>query len=260
MLVRSHFSALAEAINLRCTAGDGAMADSGGLKAGLIVAYYYLSNKMAKVVKVTLLENNQDEKASKTDKFTDLSVNHNFIFGDALHALTGNKTQQTKLCRLENLPKEEDCQQLRDYMIQRLNGLTGDEYRLWTSTEYCELRDLVLSRLLTLLNARRGGEPALIKLTEWQEAVDDHWLDVASVNHCDDIKQFKLTYRTGKGNNHLVPVLFPSDVVTATQKLCNSTVQNSYGMNAYVFPNTKHSLDHVSEWHSVHRVSMDVPK
>ena len=103
-----------------------------------------------------------------------------------------------------------------------------------------------------------------IHMRNWQ-AVDDRWLEAASVNHCENIEQqpfreFKLTYQTGKGTNHLVPVLFPSDIVTATQKLCNSTVQNScvtHDMNAHVFPNTKQSLDHVSGWHSVHRVSMD---
>jgi len=57
---------------------------------------------------IPMLENNQDKKASKIDKFADvLALNHNFIFEDALYALI--KTRQTKLCRPENLPKEEDC-------------------------------------------------------------------------------------------------------------------------------------------------------
>jgi len=80
------------------------------------------------------------------------------------------------------MTKEEDCQQLHDYTISRITELTGDEYRLWTSTDFCELHDLVLSRL-TLFNARCGGEPAHLMLTEWKEAVDDRWLDSVSVRN-----------------------------------------------------------------------------
>ena len=43
---------------------------------------------MAKVVKVTYLERNDDDKAAEIDKFTDvLALNHNFIFGDALYQI-----------------------------------------------------------------------------------------------------------------------------------------------------------------------------
>jgi len=116
------------------------------------------------------LERNEDDKAAEIDKFTDvLALNHNFIFGNALYQI--NKSRQTKLHRPENLPKEEDCQQRHDYTISRIRELTGDEYRLWTSTDFCELCDLVLSRL-TLFNARLGGEPARLTLTEWKEAAD----------------------------------------------------------------------------------------
>jgi len=124
---------------------------------------------------------------------------------------------------------------------------------------------LVLSRL-TLFNARRGGEPAHLTLTEWKQAVDDRWLDSVSVHNSGSdlerrlFREFKLTYQTGKGNNHLVPVLFPSDILVAMQTLCESTTRTSNGIhsdNVYLFPNSKHSLDHVSGWHAVHRVSMD---
>lgn len=74
------------------------------------IAYYYLQKKMAKIVKVTYLEKNEDHKAAEVVKFTDvLALNHNIIFGDALYKI--NKTRQTKLRRPENLPREEDCQQ-----------------------------------------------------------------------------------------------------------------------------------------------------
>jgi len=197
------------------------------------------------------------------DKFTDvLALNHNIIFGDALYKI--NKTRQTKLRRPENLPREEDCQQLRDYTLRRIAELTSDEYHVWNAAEYCELRDLVLSRL-TLFNARRGGEPARLTLSEWQEAVDGQWLDSAAIGNSTDLEQrlfreFRITYQTGKGNNHLVPILFPLDTCQGMMKLTDQTVRSFVGIhqnNVYAFPNSKHSLDHVSGWHSVHRVSTD---
>jgi len=261
MLVRSNFQALEDAINIRCTEHE--QEGDEGLKAGLKISYYYLIKKFAKIVKVTHLQSGEDHKAAEVDKFTDvLALNHNILFGDALYKI--NKRRQTKLRRPENLPQEEDCQKLRDYTLKRMSELTADEYRVWSSTDYCELRDLVLSRL-TLFNARRGGEPARLTMAEWQEAVADSWLDSTAVADSSDVdkelfKEFKITYQTGKGNNHLVPILFPSDTISAMEKLTDSTVRNFAGIhhnNLYTFPNSKHSMDHVSGWHSVHRVSTD---
>lgn len=65
------------------------------------------------------LKCNEDDKANEVDKFTDvLALNHKLLFGDALYKI--NKNRQTKLRRPENLPKEEYCQQLRDYKLERI--------------------------------------------------------------------------------------------------------------------------------------------
>ena len=55
--------------------------------------------------------------------------------------------------------------------LQRIENFTSDEYHVWSSSDYCKLRDLVLSGM-TLFNARRGGELDRLTLTEWQEATD----------------------------------------------------------------------------------------
>ena len=260
MLIRSNFYALEEAISRRTVEGEN---ETDGLKAGLKMAYYYLLKKMAKIVKASYLVQNEDSKAQEVDKFTEvLSLNHNILFGDALYKI--NNTRQTKLRRPDKLPTEEDCHRLRQYTLNRVSHLISDEYTLWTATEYCELRDLVLSRV-TLFNARRGGEPARLTLQEWNNARDDGWLDSSNINHCSDIERqlfsnFKLTYQTGKGNNHLVPILFPADIITAMEKLTDVAMRHSVGINTtncYAFPSSKNSLDHVSGWHSIHRVSTD---
>ncbi|KAK3800728.1 hypothetical protein RRG08_003133 [Elysia crispata] len=37
--------------------------------------------------------------------------------------------------------------------------MTGDEYLIWSSSDFVKMRNLIVSRL-TMFNARRGGEPA----------------------------------------------------------------------------------------------------
>jgi len=62
-------------------------------------------------MKMSYLVENKDTKAQETDKFIEvLSLNHNMLLGDALYNL--NNTRQTKLCRPDKLPTEEDCQRL----------------------------------------------------------------------------------------------------------------------------------------------------
>jgi len=55
----------------------------------------------------------------------------------------------------------------------------------WTATEYCELRDLVLSRV-TLFNARSGSKPARLTLKEQHNAHDYGWHDRNNTDHCND--------------------------------------------------------------------------
>jgi len=107
--------------------------------------------------------------------------------------------------------------------------------------------------------------PRSLYCVRWQEAVDRQWLDSAAISNSTDLEQrlfqeFKITYQTGKGNNHLVPILFPLDTCPGMMKLTDQTIRSYVGIhqnNVYAFPNSKHSLDHVNGWHSVHRVSTD---
>ena len=76
-------------------------------------------------------------------------------------------------------------------------------YELWDKDSYAELRDLTVS-WLTLSNARRGGEPTRMLLSEWKEAEKNVWL------------------REKEPASDLVPVLIPPDVTTAAQILSES--------------------------------------
>ena len=66
----------------------------------------------------------------------------------------------------------------------------------------------------------------------------------------------KVGYQTGKGNQHLVPVLFPQDCISGLRKLANKCIRKACGIaeeNDYLFP-TLRGDTHVSGWHSVKRV------
>ena len=69
------------------------------------------------------------------------------------------------------------------------------------------------------------------------------------------IQKLKITYQGGKGNNHLVPILVPTDCFKGMKVLCDRSVRISVGIleaNQYAFPSTGKSDRHVSGWHTVY--------
>jgi hypothetical protein len=74
------------------------------------------------------------------------------------------------------LPKEDDIKKLKVYSVQRIATILQDPFRVWEPHIFAELRDLTVSRL-TLFNARRGGEPSRLLLSEWHDAEAGSWFD-----------------------------------------------------------------------------------
>lgn len=260
MLCRANFQLLTQAIETTTTS-----AEKNEIKAGVKYATYYLIKSFSKVMKGTHLINDQDSKAAEIDKFLDvLALNKNFLFGDATYVL--NRNRQVKLRRPEALPTESDVEKLKQYTVNRIADILGDPFCSWSATEFVELRDLTVSRL-TLFNARRGGEPARMTISEWREAETNVWLkkNISSKDASDEVERMlfndmKLTYQSGKGNNHLVPVLIPVDTIAAMQKLGDEAVRDSATVlhnNSYMFPSTHSSDEHVSGWHAIRRVCGD---
>jgi hypothetical protein len=136
---------------------------------------------------------------------------------------------------------------LKNYTVKRMETIIDQQrFSLWHKRTFTELRDLVVSRL-TLFNVRRGGEPARLSLTEWAEAESDIWLNDQAVRPENDIDRklfldLKITFQTGKGNNHLVPVLIPEDSTAAMKLLADKEVRESSGIsltNNFMFPSAK---------------------
>jgi len=231
----------------------------GKEKSGLQIAVYYLLIKAAKTLKVFYLIRRDKEKANETAEFLDvLRESKDTFIGGAIY--NTNKNRNTQLRRVDNLPQIEDLGKLRNYMTAKISEMTGDEYLHWTSSEFVELRDLACARL-TLFNARRGGEPARLKISHWTDACNEVWFDrnrIAAMpaEEQEYFKNTRIMYQTGKGVNHLVPVLVPEDTVTALTKLADPVLREQCGVNkdnSYLFPSTLSSESNVSGWHSLNR-------
>lgn len=207
------------------------------------------------MIKATHLAGEGDEAAAEVDKFIAvLELNKDFLFGDATYAI--NKNRQVKLRKPEEMPLEVDMEKLRTHTVDEVEGMINDEFTFTDAHNFRKLRDLTVTRL-TLFNARRGGEPCRLKINEWQEAKEGVWIDKQKADAVDDplhremLDSYKVTYQTGKGNNHLVPILFPKDTVEAMNRLCDVEAREMAGIpndNMYVFACTQNSSSHVSGW------------
>jgi len=260
MLNHENFEILKEAITQYTTRPDVEDVQEG-LKAGMKSALYTLLRKAAKILKANYVITNQLSDSTRIDLFLHvLTMCKNMVFGDATYKL--NKQRQMKLRRPAQLPPEDDCARLRTYTLSRISELTKDASRQLTPSEFVALRDLVVCRL-TMFNARRGGEPARLTVKEWLAAKNDEWLVASDVDKLPAFEKqlfsdFKLTYQSGKGNNHIVPILFPADTISAMQMLTHDGVRDAAAVslsNAFAFPSTNGSAEHCSGWHSINRVA-----
>ena len=140
-----------------------------------------------------------------------------------------------------------------------------EEYHFWTTHSYIELRNITATRL-TLLCGSRGGEPDRVLLDEWKEAESDSWIDQQRLKtlHPSDVmlvKHLKITYMPGKGNKHLVPILFPPYTVPALKELADPEVRKGAGIlesNQFLFASTQGSEIHVPGWHLLKDVCKNV--
>ena len=60
--------------------------------------------------------------------------------------------------------------------MNKMKEIVGDKFTFWDHHTFVELRDCACARL-TLINARRGGEPARLLLSDWNDAEQGVWID-----------------------------------------------------------------------------------
>lgn len=107
------------------------------------------------------------------------------------------ESRMNQLRKPQEMPLEQDVKTFRDYVVQRTKSIVEDPYKLWDMHAFIELRNLIVARL-TLFNARRGGEPARLFLSEWEDALKGVWIDPDLIEKVDDqiekalVDQYKL--------------------------------------------------------------------
>ena len=101
----------------------------------------------------------------------------------------------------EALPLEADVKLLREFCVREINNLINVE-KLFQS-DYVYLSKLIYTRLLTF-NARRGGEPGKLTLTDWTMVENDRWKRKEDLERLVDpvertlAERLKLCYIEGK--------------------------------------------------------------
>lgn len=247
---RENFADMRRAVRTMTDTEEGC-----GIKYGLKNNLYYLLLNAATIIKGSFLEQKGSEvKADEIDRFTTiLKLNRLSMFGDATYNI--NRSRQERLRLPSRLPIEDDVEALRVYTVSTVKKLS-DTYSHTSQSEFIKLRNAVCSRV-TLFNARRGGEPARLKILQWQER--KKWMPQHNSHGLSDqekrlMSSMEITYQTGKGN-HLVPCLVPRDCVQAMDKLCDPAIRSDAGIlkgNEYIFASTGGSHDHVTGWDATH--------
>jgi hypothetical protein len=257
MFRRQNFNILEQACSEYTTADTE---DGIKDKSGLQLAVYYLMIKVAKIVRVFHLVSNDNARATETAEFLDvLHFSKDNMIGGAIY--NTNKNRNTNLRRVQNLPQLEDVDKLKKHMCSKMKQMLDDEFLNWTKSEFVELRDMACARL-TLYNARRGGEPARLRVSDWDDACNQIWFDKNRIEAMPPEEQEVFAksfvmYQTGKGRNHLVPVIVPEDTVPALKKITDAGVRLQCGIdtvNSYLFPSTDSPESNVSGWHALNRV------
>ena len=220
MFNRDNFDQLTKAIEAHTTNEDNKLMP--GLKANL----YYLIKKCAKIVENHLFDKRQDQESEEVSKFLKSFESWKvYIFGDATYQL--NKNKNVNLRNPNRLPNEGDITLLKNHATNKIAELS-DAYHVDDAHTYVVLRNMLCTRL-TLLNGRRGGEPARMLIEDFQDAVNEKWIDQQRVSELDElekliVKNNKIAFMTGKGKNHLVPVVMPADCMQGL-KTCKSSLK-----------------------------------
>ena len=173
-----------------------------------------------------------------------------------LHFLhcSGILGRRNTLIKPGEMPLEKDVQILRNVILSQMTVMVQKRDQECDKHRFIKLRKLICTRL-TLFNARRGGEPACMLLSDWTDAEKNVWIDPQLVQNVSDplekslLNQFNIFYQSGNGSRRLVPVLIPNDTVEPLRILAQKREQCDIPeSNIFLCPSTGSSKDHVSGW------------
>ena len=227
-------------------------------KSGLKVSILNLLKLTGKYLTGYFLVKDDDKRSQRVVDFLKvLKLYEEELFGDAYYDL--NHRKNVNLRKPINLPNNDDVQLL----IEECNKImTSIDVYTHPSESFATIRSATATCLI-IFGARRGGEPVRLQLYQWAEALNGEWIDKEDKPVEFNSETMFITYQTGKGGNHLVPVLFPYECVKAMQHLTKKEIRRNAGVadgNNYIFASTKKSMSHASGWHCINDVLVRLHK
>ena len=168
MLSRVHLPILRQAITELAADSEKDDQEKYGQKLGM----GNILTRTIKSMKGMYAEAMEDEKAAELDRFHDAyKFRAHELYASARYRAIHQSI--TKACRPSSLPDDAHLQKLKSFIAAEIARITTG--RRMKVEEYVLLRSLVVSRL-TLLNRRRGEEPARMLLSESDDAKNGAWL------------------------------------------------------------------------------------
>ena len=112
------------------------------------------------------------------------------LFGDAYYALGLKKNVTTK--KAKSLASEEDVGLIYEECYSAIDLI--DSFTFVGEKEFVKVRTSTATSL-TLFNARRGGEPVRLVISQWFEALNGDWVDEEDREN--DDADLVITFQTG---------------------------------------------------------------
>ena len=256
MFNRSNWNVLERAIE------NLSMTDEKKLKHG---SKLFIGNVIKRAIKIfkgiCLIEKN-DAGADELDKFSSvLNLQWNGLFADAEYQVLRNR--EDSLRRPEQLPIETDVSKVRNYTVAEISKILDTPKEKINSSLFVKLRNLAITRI-TFFNARRGGEPSRILLSEWSSARCNKWINSSRMGRFSDqekenLVSNKLIYQGGKGTGQMVPVIILKDLIPVLDILSDQSLRIKCGVNSqnsFLFPTTHGSLDHAVGYNCIQLITL----
>nr|XP_047142840.1 uncharacterized protein LOC124817088 [Hydra vulgaris] len=240
MFRRETMDILSKSINKLCENPDTELKEFSisGQKSGLKISHFLVQN--------------EDERSNRVVDFLKVfKLFENQIFGDAYYDLNYRKNKSLR--KPINLPNDADVILLFEECKAIMLSIDLYEHPL---SNYVKIRSATATYLI-IFNARRGGEPVRLQIYQWTEAVNGEWVIEGDLPKDFDHSTMLITYQTGKGGNHLVPLIFPLETIKAIEYLTNKKVRlegEIHKENEYIFASTQNSLGHASGWHCINDI------